>query len=334
MELMLIALLILGNLVPVNVGAGSQTSAFITNIKGTVRVSSRGKREAKVSESEPVCLYEHDTVKVGDDGEALLWQSYSKILLLAPKTSRVITRLPPSSGPDILSPSEYLKCETDILDSIRDTRRPSPRKQGSGDEPYFVALSPRFSLVLGPRPVFEWSSVKNAVGYDFNLYDDEQAPIWQKHTNESRLTYPDQNDDKKARILKPGKYRWEVFAITDQRTKKYDASEFTIVTAEEAGAIQTALSRAKGLTQKSGVTNLIYVAMCIEHQQYPEAEKALRAAVTNNPDNQIFKALLMLDYERMKRWDEREDLRIAFKDSDLNQVGEKFRIGELLRDKK
>jgi hypothetical protein len=330
-----ITLFLLANLLPAHSSVSSQTRAFLTNVKGTVKVKQRGKPEVKVTEGEAL-LYDDDIVKISDDGEALLWQAYSRILRLTPKTSKRIAMLPPSSGPEILSFNDYLKCEKRILDSFRDIRKPSALQQGGEDQPDFRALTPRFSSELSPRPTFEWTALQQATSYEFALYHDDEhnTLIWAKTTGATRLVYPDHKEDKSARELKPGKYRWEVFANIDRNIKRYASTRFTIVTAEEAAKIQTDLSNASKLVREPAATNLIYIVVCLEYQQYPEAEKALNAAVFSRPHDQMLRALLMYAYEKMERPDEREDLRAAFDNLDIIEVGKKFRIDELLRAKK
>jgi hypothetical protein len=310
----------------------SKTQAFLSDIKGSVKIRAANKSETVIKDTEFAFLHDGDTVYLGDDGEAVFWQAYSKILPLKPKTSKKINKAVPSLEAGVLSFDEYLKCESLALKAYNDIKRSSPRKQ-SITEQYFIALSPRFSKVVDNRPVFEWTPLPNASSYDFQLIDlgQEEKSIWKKNTKEARLTYPDYSSDKSIKELKPGKYKWEIIANLDQNIRKYDAADFEITDTAESKKIRTALASAGRFVDITNATNLVYIAVCFEYQQYPEAEKVLRAALQRNPNDQMLKALLLQAYEDMRRPDEREDLRQPFKDMNEIEVYRKVRLEGLVQ---
>lgn len=324
--ILITAAIFVNSFLPVLSSPAKNSIAFITDVKGNVTIK-QGRSERKITHV--ALLYEGDVVSTGDNGEALLWQVYSRVEPIKPKTSKPISQLPRSSEPGVLDLDRYLKLESKILSSVKDVNRPSPRKQGGSEDALFLVLSPRFSLVLDNRPTFEWTPLKGATSYVVALYDGSENKLWEETTKENRITYPDHSKDQKARLLLPGKYKWDVTAKINQKSVEYDAAEFTIASDVESKKIQAALSDAKKLVDINEATNLIYIAVCLEYQQYPEAEAAIKQAMARNPEDQMLKILLLQVYEYMQRPDEREDMRVAFKDSKVSDLEVQFGIREI-----
>lgn len=319
---LLVALLLNGALAPS--GSRTKTRAFLTEIKGDVKIQTARERVAKPASADVAFLYDGDIIHLGDDGEAVLWQAYSPVSLLKPKNSKQINSLPQKSGSGILSLSDYLKCESEMLKAYAGIRRESSRTKGNRRQTP-IAHTPRRSYVLDRRPTFAWTAVPNAESYTVVLYDDPtQREIWRTRTRETRLTYPDSREVASAKPLTPGKYRWEV---STGREDTIDGSSFTIVTPEEAATIQAALTAARSLTTDATL-NFAYLAVCFEHRQYPEAARVLQEALARDPSQALVKALLLEAYESMGRFDEREDLREAFPADRFLEIGQKLRVPE------
>jgi hypothetical protein len=204
---------------------------------------------------------------------------------------------------DALSPDLFALVQKHVDAAERSVRqKSSPVERGSGAGA-LVALAPRHGCSLEVRPTFEWTPIQSATSYRVTLYDAKERKIWQQSTSEIRVPYPEA-----GKPLAPGDYRWDVIA-EPVSLRQGDSTPFFIPAAAQAEAIRGALRRASQQGKEGSITPLPYLAVCLEHRLYPQAEAILREAIQRTPTDGTLREMLMRVYQQTDRSAERERLR-------------------------
>lgn len=280
--------------------AAPQPVAVITQIDGEVFLQ-RGRRKAEALRS-TTFLYVGDSVQAGV-GSAVIYQVYAPVFRLTAKKARKITLLSPPPPEGAVTPEDFAWYRKHYASALRNQNHPSKQTQGGPDEDVFLLISPRHSVVLSGRPTFEWTPLKGAAKYEVRVYDMRSKPIWRAETEEPQMKFPENID-----ALTQGSYKLDVSTRVNNR-RFYDATEFSVVTGDDADKMRSALERAKGIVSEGDANNLIYIAALVEYRQYPLAEKEIRDALRRTPQDQSLWTLLMQVYQEMKLWDYREKAR-------------------------
>jgi uncharacterized protein (DUF2141 family) len=286
------------------VAAGQKPIAVVTDLRGDVKLQRAGRGMAEAL-GHTEFLFAGDRLLMGEDGRATLFQRDAPPLTLGASRAVTLQPLPASASEGVLT-AEWLALLQKQIAAATTSREQKLASGTRGAKAVEVtALAPRYSLVLEAQPVFEWklASVGEAAEYRVTLYGPEENKLWEATTRETRLTYPADR-----RPLAPGEYAWEVIAQVGSR-KALDTAPFTITAEHQAAGIRRALDRAARLVSDPDLTNLPYVAVCLEHRLYPQAEAALKQATARAPQDRTLRALLMRLYALTERTKEREGAR-------------------------
>lgn len=250
-----------------------------------------------------------DEIRVGDSGRAVIYQAYAPVDRIAAGQSRTIKKLSEPASQNALKPEAFSRLMRHYLNARKRKADPSPATMGGPEEEVLTLLEPRNSVVTEGRPTFTWTPVSGATSYVVNVYDHKEEIIWTAKTFGTRACYPADRPP-----LVPGDYKWDVTAQVGTRTTDnpalYDATAFTVVSAERAAQIESDLASARATTpaDQSGA-NLVYLSALIEHRRLPQAAAELKRALERAPDDQTLWELLMETYSQMKLWGAREEAR-------------------------
>lgn len=286
--------------------------AVVTDLRGDVTLQRAGEGEAKPL-GYTALLYAGDALKTGRDGGATLFQRHAPAVSVAANQTVTLKPLPPSTRDDALATDLFASVVKHVGIAVKSWEEKSKEKRRGPNDLAVTALAPRHSLVLEPRPTFEWTPVADATSYKVTVYDSKYI-IYQTTTKETKVNYP---ADRKP--LAAGKYVWDVVAQSPVH-KGLDTAPFTVATAPQAAAASRALARAAKLVSDKNATNLPYVVACLEHRLYPQAEAALNQAIQRMPKEDKHKdgtvlMLLMQTYKLMERGEDREKTRPISADS-------------------
>jgi len=280
--------------------------AMITQLGGSVQLR-RGGKTRPIRQT--TLLNAGDVVRAGDDGRAVIYQAYAPVTRIGAGQSRTISRLSPPAPRNALKPEEFARLKRHYLNAKQRRAEPSPATMGGPDEAVLTLLEPRNSVVLKRRPTFTWTPVSGATNYLINVYDHHEKTVWTANTTEALVTYPEELSP-----LAPGNYKWEVTVQIGARTTDnpalYDATAFTVVSAERAAEIESSLASARASAPADdGAANLIYISALIEHKLLPQAAAELKRGLERAPRDQTLWELVMETYAQMKLWGGREDAR-------------------------
>jgi hypothetical protein len=282
--------------------AGGQPIAVVTDLQGDVRLQRAGQRHA-VPLDHTAFLRVGDRLAVGQDGGATLFQLDAPWITLGANRTVTIQPVPLASRVPVLTPdlmALLVKHAAAPGGGVGDRRSAPPRR---GNALAITALAPRHSLMLEPRPTFEWRPAGDAVRYQVTLYNDRDIVLWQTTTEGTRAVYPAGRKE-----LRPGEYAWEVLAQGNDR-EGLDTAPFTVATKHRAAEVQRVLDRAARLVTDPGVTNLPFIAVCLEYRLYPRAEALLMKATARAPQDRVLTNLLKHLYQVTRRAGERTDTR-------------------------
>lgn len=280
--------------------------AIITQLGGSVQLR-RGGNTLPIRQT--TLLNAGDVVRAGDDGRAVIYQAYAIVTRIRAGQSRTISRLSPPAPRNAVKPEEFARLKRHYLNAKQRRAEPSPATMGGPDEAVLTLLEPRDSVVLKRRPTFTWTPVSGATSYVINVYDHNEETVWTANTTKAHVTYP-----KKLPPLAPGNYKWEVTVRIGTRTTDnpalYDATAFTVVSAERVTEIESNLRSARASVRAdAGAANLIYISALIEHKLLPQAAAELKRELVRAPQDQTLWELVMETYSQMKLWGGREDAR-------------------------
>ena len=282
--------------------ASPEPIAVVTQVRGDVLLMRAGKSVPEKVRT-TVFLRAGDVLKAASGGGALVYQVYAPIVRILAGQQRKINPVRLAARNGALTAEEFASIRVQYAAAVRRVSSPSAGRRSGPNAVRFVALSPRHSLILTPRPALTWTSVTGATGYQVRLLDESGQAVWETFAAESHLAYPADQPP-----LAPGKYQWEVVAQGTTQAMQ-DLAPFTVATPEESAAARRDTERAARLVPDSKAINLPYIAACLKHRLYPEAETALQQALKQAPKDAALLTLLADVYRATERWDEREKVR-------------------------
>jgi hypothetical protein len=267
--------------------------ATLTGVHGAVETKARGAKAWTAVKSTQE-LYEGDAVRAGTGGEVLLLQAGSPPCTLKEGDTLVVsagTRWSQGLSRRPLTAAQHLAVVR-LLESAKPPAGAQPTAVPPGEPNGEIVLSPRAENVLDGRPTFHWREYAPGSRYELQVLSGD-ALVWSARTADTHLPYPADQAP-----LKPGLYRWQLYARSSAGRQDVDTAEFTVLDAAVAQKILEEIRAAQDLLPAGAAVNLPLLGLSVAHRLYTPAEAALERALAATPDDTTLRRLLARIHSR------------------------------------